>query len=330
MKKILALTLVVMMAFTMVACGSKLDQKTNESVSEDKENTVAEEVAESKEEVEKEEDTTEKAEEKKTTEAAEEVTEEVSEEASEEVTEEAEEVAEEKQEEAKEEKTEEEKVTEEANEETNKQAAEETKEEVTEEVAKETTEPPAYEYKPIDVLALDDTNRPVVTITFQEGEKIVLKLVPEVAPNTVNSFVTSIQDGFYDGLVFHRIIKDFMIQGGDPDGTGAGGPGFTISDEFFVIDDLTVTYLSHAKGIISMAKTQAPHSAGSQFFITHGESTFLDGGYASFGFVTEGIEVVDQFAIVETGANDKPVVDVVIKTITVELNGYELVKPVRN
>lgn len=208
---------------------------------------------------------------------------------------------------------------------------ESTEEESTEETeSEEESSQPDYEFLPINIAELSDDNRPVVTITFENDQKIVLKMVPEVAPNTVNSFLTSINDGFYDGLVFHRIIKDFMIQGGDPDGTGMGGPGFTINDEFYVIDELTVSYLSHAKGIISMAKTQAPNSAGSQFFITHADSTFLDGNYAAFGFVVEGMDVVDTFANVETGANDKPVEDVKMKSVTVDLNGYELIAPVRN
>ncbi|MBI9014806.1 MAG: peptidylprolyl isomerase [Clostridiales bacterium] len=152
-------------------------------------------------------------------------------------------------------------------------------------------------------------------------------MVPEVAPNTINSFITLANEGYYDGLIFHRIIKDFMIQGGDPEGTGAGGPGYTLKDEFFVIDELMVTYLSHTRGIISMAKTQAPNSAGSQFFITHGDSSFLDGQYSSFGYVVEGMDVVDALATVEVDKNDRPLEDVVIKTISVELNGYELTAP---
>lgn len=224
-------------------------------------------------------------------------------------------------------------VNDETKENTSKESADEVESDTAVEPTDETEESssqPEYEFTAIDVTQLDDTNRPVVTITFEDGQKIVLKLVPEVAPNTVNSFVTSINDGFYDGLTFHRIIKGFMIQGGDSAGTGMGSSGFTIDDEFYVIDELNVTYLSHTIGTLAMAKTQAPNSAGSQFFITHGDSVFLDGNYAAFGFVSEGIEVVDAYANVETGENDKPVEDVVIKSIAVELNGYELIEPIRN
>lgn len=214
-------------------------------------------------------------------------------------------------------------TTETSTENTNEEAAEEATEE-----AEEAQTQPDYEFVPIDVTQLSDENRPVVTIEMEDGQKIVLKLVPEVAPNTVNSFISLIDQGYYDGLIFHRIISGFMIQGGDPEGTGRGGPGYTIKDEFYVVEDLTVTYLSHARGILSMAKTAAPNSAGSQFFIMHEDGPFLDGQYAAFGFVAEGMEVVDQLAAVETeGDANKPVEDVVIKTITVELNGYELEAP---
>lgn len=197
----------------------------------------------------------------------------------------------------------------------------ESSEEVTEE------EQPDYAFIQLDVNELDDTNRPVATIDFENGKKIVLKLVPEVAPNTVNNYITLAQSGYYDGLIFHRIIKDFMIQGGDPEGTGGGGPGYTIKDEFYVQDDLDITYLPHARGVMSMAKTSAPDSAGSQFFIMHQDGNFLDGQYASFGYVVEGLDVVDEFASVEVAAGDRPVNDVVIKTITIELNGYEVSAP---
>ncbi len=181
----------------------------------------------------------------------------------------------------------------------------------------------------IDVTLLSDENRPVVTIEMEDGQLIILKLVPEIAPNTVNSFISLINNNYYDGLIFHRIINGFMIQGGDPTGRGSGGPGYTIKDEHFVVDEEanTVTYLPHARGILSMAKTQAPDSAGSQFFIMHQDGHFLNGNYASFGFVAEGMDVIDFIATVETLSGDKPVEDVVIKTITVELNGYEFKEP---
>ena len=184
-----------------------------------------------------------------------------------------------------------------------------------------------FEFVALDVTTLDDLNRPVVTIEFEDGKKIVLKLVPEIAPNTVNNYITLAQSGYYDGVIFHRIIPGFMIQGGDPDGIGTGGPGYTVKDEFYLQEEKVITYLSHTKGIISMAKTAAPDSAGSQFFIMHEDSNRLDGQYSAFGYVVEGIEVVDELALVETNEMDKPLVDVVIKTITVELNGYEVKAP---
>ena len=214
--------------------------------------------------------------------------------------------------------------------ETNNATTEETTEESTETSTEEATEEqPEIEQIALDVTTLSDENRPVVTIEMEDGQIIVLKLVPEIAPNTVNSFISLINSNYYDGLIFHRVITDFMIQGGDPTGTGTGGPGYTIKDEHFILDEEanTVTYLPHARGILSMAKTQAADSAGSQFFIMHQDSHFLNGQYAAFGFVVEGMDVIDALATVETQTGDKPVEDVVMKTITVELNGYELTEP---
>lgn len=224
------------------------------------------------------------------------------------------------------EKNEVEETTENTTEEITENTSESTEESTTEETTEETQ--PDYEFVPVDVTQLSDENRPVVTIEMEDGQKIVLKLVPELAPNTVNSFISLINQGYYDGLTFHRIISGFMIQGGDPLGTGRGGPGYTIKDEFYVIEDLKVTYLSHARGVLSMAKTAAPHSAGSQFFIMHEDGPYLDGQYSAFGFVAEGMDVVDQLAAVEVVSDaGEPVEDVVIKTITVDLNGYVAEEP---
>jgi len=164
-------------------------------------------------------------------------------------------------------------------------------------------------------------------IIMLEGEKaIVIELYPEIAKNTVNNFISLVQSGFYDGLIFHRVIKAFMIQGGCPEGTGAGGPGYSINGEFTA--NGFENNLLHDKGIISMARTMDPNSAGSQFFIMHEKNESLDTKYAAFGKVIEGMEYVDEIANVETGAKDKPIVDQVIKSITIDLNGYEPEEPV--
>ncbi|WP_334303302.1 peptidylprolyl isomerase [Acidaminobacter sp. JC074] len=171
--------------------------------------------------------------------------------------------------------------------------------------------------------------RPVVTIEMEDGKTIKMKLVPEVAPNTVNNFISLIEDNFYDGLTFHRVWEGFMIQGGDPNGDGSGGPGYEIPDEFYTEKDGVGYHLSHVRGILSMAKTQFPDSAGSQFFIMHEDSTQLDLKYAAFGIVIEGMDVVDEIASVEIASKNKPVEDVIIKTITVDLNGYEYSQPIK-
>lgn len=177
-------------------------------------------------------------------------------------------------------------------------------------------------------LAQDE--RPLVTITLSDDRIIQLMLVPEIAPNTVNNYISLIESGYYEGIIFHRVIKDFMIQGGDPNGDGSGGPGYTIEDEFYVFDEAnnSVTFLPHFRGVLSMAKTSAPDSAGSQFFICHQDAHHLNGQYAAFGFVVEGMDVIDDIANVNTGNNNKPVEDIIIKNITVELNGYEAQEPV--
>lgn len=155
----------------------------------------------------------------------------------------------------------------------------------------------------------------MVQIEMENGGIIKLELYPEVAPITVENFVKLAKEGFYDGLIFHRVIKDFMIQGGDPLGTGMGGSDETIKGEF-AINGVT-NNLSHKRGVISMARSSNYNSASSQFFICHADATYLDGQYAAFGKVIEGMDVVDEIANVKTNLNDKPLTDVVIKSITV-------------
>ena len=170
-------------------------------------------------------------------------------------------------------------------------------------------------------MALAEGERPVATIGMANGDVMRLELYPDVAPNTVANFIELANAGFYDGLIFHRVIPGFMIQGGDPTGTGMGGPGYSIKGEFsgngFEND------LSHERGVISMARAMDPDSAGSQFFIMHADYPPLDGQYAAFGRVIEGIEAVDHVAETQTDANDRPVEDQVIQSIRVETNGVE-------
>ena len=166
---------------------------------------------------------------------------------------------------------------------------------------------------------------PVVTIEMENGGIIRAELYPDIAPNTVNNFISLIQKGFYDGVIFHRVISGFMLQGGDPRGTGTGGPGYSIRGEFtangFKND------LKHSRGVLSMARTMAPNSAGSQFFIMHEDAPNLDGQYASFGCVTEGMDVVDAIAAVRTDYNDRPRIPQVMKKVTVETFGVEYPEP---
>ena len=168
--------------------------------------------------------------------------------------------------------------------------------------------------------------KPIVTITMDDGGVITLELYPNIAPETVNNFVSLVNKGFYDGLSFHRIIPGFMIQGGDPLGNGTGGPGYSIKGEFksngFRND------LRHERGVISMARALDPNSAGSQFFIMHADAPHLDGSYAAFGKVIDGMGVVDSIASVRTNMfNDAPVTPVVIKSITVDTKGEEFKEP---
>ena len=146
---------------------------------------------------------------------------------------------------------------------------------------------------------------PVVTITMTNGDVMKAELYPEIAPNTVNNFISLVQKGFYDGLIFHRVISGFMIQGGDPQGTGMGGPGYSIKGEFAM--NGVRNDLKHTRGVLSMARSMMPNSAGSQFFIMHANAPHLDGQYAAFVKVVEGLDVVDKIASVRTGWQDKPV-----------------------
>jgi peptidyl-prolyl cis-trans isomerase B (cyclophilin B) len=169
---------------------------------------------------------------------------------------------------------------------------------------------------------------PVVTIEMNDGGIIKVELYPEKAPNTVNNFLSLVNSGFYDGLIFHRVIKGFMIQGGDPRGVGTGGPGYTIKGEFS-LNGFKQNDIKHLRGVISMARSMMPNSAGSQFFIMHANAAYLDGQYAAFGKVIEGMETVDAIASVATNSQDKPKVDQVIKKMTSETFGVEYPQPVK-
>ncbi|QEK11751.1 peptidylprolyl isomerase [Crassaminicella thermophila] len=166
---------------------------------------------------------------------------------------------------------------------------------------------------------------PIVTIEMENGNKIKIELYPEVAPNTVKNFVSLVKKGFYDGLIFHRVISGFMIQGGCPKGIGIGGPGYTIKGEFSM--NGFKNDLKHERGVISMARAAQPDSAGSQFFIMHETSPHLDGQYAAFGKVIEGMEEVDRIAATRTNFQDKPLEDEKMKKVTVELFGEEYPEP---
>lgn len=170
-------------------------------------------------------------------------------------------------------------------------------------------------------------NNPVATITMQNGKRIVVELYPEVAPNTVNNFISLANSGFYNGLIFHRVIRGFMIQGGCPKGTGTGGPGYCIKGEFS--KNGFKNHLAHTRGVISMARAMNPDSAGSQFFIMHQDAPHLDGAYASFGKVVEGMDVVDEIADEYTDFNDRPYSEQKIKSITVETFGVNYPAPVK-
>ena len=168
---------------------------------------------------------------------------------------------------------------------------------------------------------------PIVTFEMENGDIMKAELYPEIAPNTVNNFISLVQNGFYDGLIFHRVIRGFMIQGGCPDGTGMGGPGYTIKGEFsqngFAND------LRHTEGVLSMARAMHPDSAGSQFFIMHKNSPHLDGAYAAFGKIIEGMDIVNKIAETATDYSDRPLEEQKMKKVTVDTMGVEYPAPER-
>lgn len=168
-------------------------------------------------------------------------------------------------------------------------------------------------------------SNPIVTITMESGDTIRLELYPEVAPISVNNFISLVKKNFYDGLIFHRVIKGFMIQGGCPDGTGMGGPGYSIKGEFAL--NGVENNLKHTEGVLSMARAMNPNSAGSQFFIMHKNSPHLDGQYAAFGKVIEGMDVVNKIAETATDWNDRPLEKQVMKSVTVDTFGVDYPEP---
>ena len=177
------------------------------------------------------------------------------------------------------------------------------------------------------VVTIESTGElPIATIKVKDFGTIKAELYPDKAPNTVNNFISLANSGFYDGLIFHRVIKGFMNQGGDPDGVGTGGPGYSIKGEFSS-NGYTNNDLKHTAGVLSMARSNNPDSAGSQFFIMAKEASYLDGDYAAFGKVTEGMDVVEAINSVETDRNDKPLNDVVIESITVDTKGVNYKEP---
>lgn len=173
----------------------------------------------------------------------------------------------------------------------------------------------------------DIKENPIVTITMEDDQEMILELFPKIAPNTVANFISLINDGFYDGLIFHRVIPNFMIQGGDPQGNGLGGPDYSIAGEFSNND--FVNDIKHERGVISMARSGSPNSAGSQFFIMQDSAEYLDGEYAAFGKVLEGIHVVDHIAYLKRDNNDKPLEDFKIKSITVDTKGVNYPEPIK-
>jgi len=170
-------------------------------------------------------------------------------------------------------------------------------------------------------------SNPIVSIEMENGGTIKAELYPEIAPNTVNNFISLVKRGFYDGVIFHRVISGFMIQGGDPDGTGMGGPGYSIKGEFS--GNGFKNGLKHEAGVLSMARTMMPNTAGSQFFIMHRQASHLDGQYAAFGKVVDGMDIVNAIAAVDCDRNDKPLKIQRMKTVTVETFGTEYPEPVK-
>ncbi|WP_246608338.1 peptidylprolyl isomerase [Paenibacillus agaridevorans] len=186
------------------------------------------------------------------------------------------------------------------------------------------TEAPAEEEGPE---LLGPEKHPEVTIELSNDKLIKIELYPEVAPNSVNNFISLVQSGYYDGLIFHRVIPGFMIQGGDPDGNGMGGPGYSIPGEFS--ENGFENKLKHTRGVLSMARTNAPDSAGSQFFIMVEDAPSLDNLYASFGKVIEGIEAADEIVAQDRDDNDKPLEPISMKKVTVDLKGMTFDPPVK-
>ena len=166
---------------------------------------------------------------------------------------------------------------------------------------------------------------PIVTITMENGDVMKLELYPDIAPVSVNNFISLVKHNFYDGLIFHRVINGFMIQGGCPDGTGMGGPGYHIKGEF--AQNGFNNPLKHTEGVLSMARSMMPNSAGSQFFIMHKNSPHLDGAYAAFGKIIEGMDVVNKIATTATDYSDRPLEPQVMKTVTVDTFGVEYPEP---
>ena len=168
---------------------------------------------------------------------------------------------------------------------------------------------------------------PIVTFTMKNGDVFKAELYPEIAPQSVNNFISLIQKDFYNGLIFHRVIRGFMIQGGDPQGTGMGGPGYSIKGEF--ASNGFKNDLKHTEGVLSMARSMFPDSAGSQFFIMHKNSPHLDGDYAAFGKIIEGMDIVNKIAEVKTNYNDRPLEDQVMDTVTVDCFGVDYPEPIK-
>ena len=168
-------------------------------------------------------------------------------------------------------------------------------------------------------------NNPDITITMENGDVIKAELYPEIAPNTVNNFISLVKKGYYDGLIFHRVINGFMIQGGCPQGTGTGGPGYSIKGEFS--QNGVSNTLKHSEGVLSMARAMSPDSAGSQFFIMHKAAPHLDGAYAAFGKVIEGMDIVNKIADVKTDYNDRPMAEQKIQSMSVDTFGEEYQEP---
>lgn len=166
---------------------------------------------------------------------------------------------------------------------------------------------------------------PIITFEMENGDIMKAELYPEVAPNTVNNFISLVKKGYYDGLIFHRVIRGFMIQGGCPEGSGMGGPGYQIKGEF--TQNGFQNDLKHTPGVLSMARAMSPNSAGSQFFIMHETSPHLDGAYAAFGQIIEGMDVVNKIAETATDFRDRPIVGQVMKSVTVDTQGVEYAEP---